>query len=305
MAAPRGDGGSSEGGLRNGRCIASVVEAMSVLAADETRGLAKTVLVDTSEFAIESVECRCGPGEWSSPEPAARYGIIFVRRGCFHRRLNGCESFVDPTVVYFERPDDEQQIAHPGGGDSCTALYLSETLLASLWGDEPGLPEEPVATEPATDLQHRLLLTLIASTDDGGVADAVVAAAAAVLSHAAPKRVEAGRPATALARRRVVAEARDLLVENPAASVIELARQAAVSPHHLSRVFKAETGETVSRYRNRLRVRLALERIAEGEACLARLAADLGFADQAHLARVVGNELGMPPSALRRRLARA
>ena len=162
-----------------------------------------------------------------------------------------------------------------------------------------------MATEPATDLQHRLLLTLIASTDDGGVADAVVAAAAAVLSHAAPKRVEAGRPATALARRRVVAEARELLVENPAASVIELARQAAVSPHHLSRVFKAETGETVSRYRNRLRVRLALERIAEGEACLARLAADLGFADQAHLARVVGNELGMPPSALRRRLARA
>jgi AraC-like DNA-binding protein len=275
---------------------------MSVSAAEEPRGLAKTVLVDTAEFAIESVECQCGPRAWSPPEPATRYGIVFVRQGCFHRRLNGRESFVDSTVVYFERPDDEQQIAHPGGGDSCTALYLSETLLASVWGGEPSLPDEPVATEPATDLQHRLLLALTASSGEAAVADAAVAAAAAVLAQAAPRRVEAGRPATALARRRVVAEARELLVDNPAATVIELARHVAVSPHHLSRVFKAETGETVSRYRNRLRVRLALERIADGEACLARLAADLGFADQAHLARVVGNELGMPPSALRRRL---
>jgi AraC-like DNA-binding protein len=302
MAAARGDGGSPEARLRNGDGVASVVEAMSVSVAEERRGLAKTVLADTTEFAIESVECQCGPGEWSPPEPATRYGIVFVRQGCFHRRLNGRESFVDPTVVYFERPDDEQQIAHPGGGDSCTALYLAETLLSSVWGGEPGLPDEPLATEPATDLQHRLLFALTTSGDDGAVADAVVATAAAVLARAAPRRVAAGRPATALARRRVVAEARELLVENPAATVLELARHVAVSPHHLSRVFRAETGETVSRYRNRLRVRLALERIAKGEACLARLAADLGFADQAHLSRVVGSELGMPPSALRRRL---
>jgi len=38
-------------------------------------------------------------------------------------------------------------------------------------------------------------------------------------------------------------------------------------------------------------------------ACLARLAADLGFADQAHLARVVRRELGATPSLLREQLA--
>jgi transcriptional regulator GlxA family with amidase domain len=83
----------------------------------------------------------------------------------------------------------------------------------------------------------------------------------------------------------------------------ELAGRVALSPHHLSRVFKAETGETISRYRNRLRVRLALERLADGERCLARLAADLGFVDQAHLARVVRSEVGASPSELRRRFA--
>lgn len=106
-----------------------------------------------------------------------------------------------------------------------------------------------------------------------------------------------------LARRRVVADAREALVENPRTGIIELARRVAVSPHHLSRLFKSETGETISRYRNRLRVRLALERLAEGEPSLARLAADIGFADQAHLARVVRRELGATPSLLRERLA--
>ena len=210
---------------------------------------------------------------------------------------------VRPTVVYFERPDDEQQIAHPAGGDSCTALYLSEAMLAALVGGEPGLPDEPLASDADTDLRQRLLLAAVVRGDAGDVAEAVVELAADVLERSAPQRVAAGRPATALARRRIVGDAREALVANPRAGVLELANLVAVSPHHLSRVFKAETGETISRYRNRLRVRLTLERLAEGELCLARLAAELGFADQAHLARVVRRELGATPSLLRERLA--
>jgi AraC-like DNA-binding protein len=53
----------------------------------------------------------------------------------------------------------------------------------------------------------------------------------------------------------------------------------------------------------RLRVRAALERLAGGERSLARLAADLGFADQSHLCRVIRSETGHTPSALRRALA--
>jgi transcriptional regulator GlxA family with amidase domain len=64
-------------------------------------------------------------------------------------------------------------------------------------------------------------------------------------------------------------------------------------------VFRAQTGETLSRYRNRVRVRLALERLADGERSLARLAVELGFADHAHLTRVVRAEHGAPPAELR------
>ena len=96
--------------------------------------------------------------------------------------------------------------------------------------------------------------------------------------------------------------ARELLAASPEQSLPALARILAVSPHHLSRIFRAATGHTISRHRMRLRARNALERIGGGEQDLARLAADVGFADQSHLCRVVGQETGLTPSSLRRML---
>src|SRR5439155_18886142 len=94
--------------------------------------------------------------------------------GAFNRRLNGIESFVDPTVVYFERPEDEQQIAHPAGGDSCTVLYRSEEILWAIWGGEPGLPDEPLSSDATTDLRQRLLLAPVARGEGGDVTEFVV-----------------------------------------------------------------------------------------------------------------------------------
>jgi AraC-like DNA-binding protein len=125
-----------------------------------------------------------------------------------------------------------------------------------------------------------------------------------VLTRVAGERVAVGRPATSLERRRIADAAREALAVDPTLSLLQLARTVAVSPHHLSRVFRAATGETLSHYRNRLRARLALERIADGELSLARLAAELGFADHAHLTRVIRDEAGAPPSRLRHLLRR-
>jgi AraC-like DNA-binding protein len=48
-----------------------------------------------------------------------------------------------------------------------------------------------------------------------------------------------------------------------------------------------------------LRGRRALERLAEGEGDLAGLAAELGFADQAHLTRTLREQTGRTPQCLR------
>jgi transcriptional regulator GlxA family with amidase domain len=99
--------------------------------------------------------------------------------------------------------------------------------------------------------------------------------------------------------RAIVDGARVAMSENPDRSQVDLARELSVSPHHLSRVFRSLTGETITAYRARLRVRAALERMRGGELDLARLAADTGFADQSHLCRQVRLQTGQTPSALR------
>jgi AraC-like DNA-binding protein len=65
-----------------------------------------------------------------------------------------------------------------------------------------------------------------------------------------------------------------------------------VSRSHLSRAFRAEAGETLTQYRAHLRVRAALDRLEAGETSLATLAAELGFADHAHLTRTMHAQLG-------------
>jgi AraC-like DNA-binding protein len=124
-----------------------------------------------------------------------------------------------------------------------------------------------------------------------------------VLEDSSPDRVGAGRPATERARRALADGVREALAANADRSLPELACELAVSPHHLSRIFHSHTGLTVSRHRMRLRARSVLEHLAGGERDLARLAADLGFADQSHLTRVVRRETGQTPSALRLALA--
>jgi AraC-like DNA-binding protein len=80
----------------------------------------------------------------------------------------------------------------------------------------------------------------------------------------------------------------------------ELARRLYCSPHHLSRVFRRVTGHTITFYRNELRVRAVLEDVSAGATNLRTLAAHYGFADQAHLGRVVRRHWHQSPAGLAR-----
>ena len=79
----------------------------------------------------------------------------------------------------------------------------------------------------------------------------------------------------------------------------------AVSPFHLTRIFRRVTGVTMTQYRSRLRVHAALERIDCGESDLSTIAASIGFADHSHMTRTIVAQLGQTPTALRELLLRA
>ena len=109
------------------------------------------------------------------------------------------------------------------------------------------------------------------------------------------------RAGVALGHRRLVEAAKELLATRSTERILlaDVAAQSGCSPYHLCRVFRQQTGVSLHRYRNRLRVRTAQERIAQGEKDLTRLALDLGFADHSHFTHVFKGESGEPPSAFR------
>lgn len=86
------------------------------------------------------------------------------------------------------------------------------------------------------------------------------------------------------------------------ATLTSLAAYLGVSPYTLSRAFTRELGVSLTHYRNRVRVGRALDRLEDGAPSLAELAADLGFADQAHLTRTIRRHVGHTPTAVRRLL---
>jgi AraC-like DNA-binding protein len=254
---------------------------------------------------LADVACRHRRGRGLLEETHDGHGIVFVRRGCFVRSADGEESVVDPTVAYFMSPGVEERFDHPHeDGDDCTSLMLDLESAVLLWGDERGLPAGSVPTSPQVDVEHRMLLAAARrGADPDELFERAVLLAARTLEQADPRRATSGRPAAGRARRLLSDGAREALADDPGRSLPELARELAVSPHHLSRIFRAATGRTIARHRMRLRARTAMERLADGDRDLARLAADLGFADQSHLCRVVRDETGSTPSALRAALA--
>jgi AraC-like DNA-binding protein len=259
-------------------------------------------LLERDGVAVVDVACRQDHGRGRTVEATRGHALVFVRRGCFMRSADGVEHVLEPTVAYCCNPGQEERFDHPHhDGDDCTGLGLSSDLVDALAGER--LPSGPIPVSPALDLGHRLLLAACRRGEDPHeVVERAIDLAAAALGHA-PRPPGAARPATSRARRALVDGAREALAGDAGLGLPELASRLAVSPHHLSRVFREGAGHTISRHRMRLRARNALERLAGGERDLARLAAELGFADQSHLCRVVRAETGRTPAALRSELA--
>jgi AraC-like DNA-binding protein len=262
-----------------------------------------SVLTHLRADGVELAEVLCSHarGRGQTTEPAGGYAIVFVRRGCFSRCANGVETLLDPTVAYCMTPGQEQRYDHPHDhGDECTSLSLSAELAASFWGGEPDLPAHPIPVDAGLDLAHRTLLAQARrGVEPDALAERAIALCAALLRRAGSERVDAGRRSSARAHTLLAEQAREILTFDRERSLGEIARELAVSPHHLSRVFQAQTGHGIARHRLRLRVRDALERLSEGERDLARLAADVGFADHAHMCRAIRDETGSTPAALR------
>ncbi|MFI6538239.1 helix-turn-helix domain-containing protein [Nonomuraea sp. NPDC050547] len=247
-------------------------------------------------FTLDAVTCVDDHRRWGAAEVSSDFRVVLARRGRFRRMADGRAADVDPAMAYVGKPGEEEHFAHPAGGDECTSLCVS----ARLWEELTDGREvrSAVYVDGGLDLAHRRLL---AAARTGDVPYALTEALLALLGATLRDSAKPG----AGAAEAIVARAREAIdaFHPAAAGLLPLAELLGVSPFRLSRAFTGAVGVSLTHYRNRVRVGRALDRLEQGETSLAALAADLGFADQAHLTRTVRRHLGHTPAALRRQLA--
>lgn len=99
---------------------------------------------------------------------------------------------------------------------------------------------------------------------------------------------------------RRIAAAVAALTRHPSTSVVELSGRLGISERQLRRSFEATVGYGPRMFSRVLRFQRALKRLRRPteRPSLASLAADLGYADQAHMTREFTQLAGLPPTAL-------
>ncbi|MFF6772001.1 helix-turn-helix domain-containing protein [Streptomyces sp. NPDC012637] len=134
----------------------------------------------------------------------------------------------------------------------------------------------------------------------------MVQAVAALVIKTAASRGTGLAPAPSGLPPRRLAQATDYIRTHLAERVAldDLARVAGVSPSHLTRVFRASTGQSPHQYVLGQRLEQARRALLTTDTAIADVADACGFADQSHLTRTMRRHLGLTPGALRTDRAR-
>jgi AraC family transcriptional regulator len=271
--------------------------------------------------SVSVCDVRCRPHDFSrGPEECSRtHQIVFPRRGVFEREARGGKLLADANHALFFRRDEPYRVAHPGGcGDDCTVFAFDDALLEAAVRQFDPTGAESVeqlfrfshtAIDQRVFLLHAQLRRAALRGDSPPLAldEAALQLLAALLENTYRERgisSHRARPASSELHREQVRRTALLLATRFAEdlSLAAIARAVHCSPYHLARLFRRISGLSIHQYRHRLRLREALQRLAEGSTELSGLALELGFSSHSHLTDSFRQAFGCPPSAVRRGL---
>jgi len=283
------------------------------------------VLFHGSVVSIADVRCRAGRSPCGGEEHAGDHELVVTRSGVFVKhtgRAGRHQVVADATRALLLNRHEPYRVSHPAaGGDECTTLAVRDDVLVELVamhdrtaGDRPGAPfavgDVPLAPPLLLRFHHLRRRLRSGWSSPLEVEEEALALLDGVVCDGHRRRqtrTPAARAGTRRARGELVERARAALAVRLEArlSLAALAAAVGCSPFHLARTFRASTGSSVHQYQLRLRLSLALDRLADGAHNLSALALDLGFASHSHFATVFRRTFGATPSAFRRALSGA
>ena len=263
-------------------------------------------------------------GRWRCPAehpiftdsgPTSDAFFVFPRESVWIQHAGDAPFVADAnTVTYYNKGQIYTRHRLGVRGDQCDWFAVApEAIAETLSAHEPEAIDRPDVpfpfthgpSDPESYLRQRLVFQHVSrepQPDRLFVEEAVLSILGDVTRLAYQRR---GTPAARAGRQRrdvdLVQAAREVIAcrfkEN--LSLSEVAREVESSVFHLARVFKARTGFSLHAYRNQLRLRAALERLAEPGVDLIDIALDLGFSSHSHFTETFRRNFGKTPSAVR------
>jgi AraC-like DNA-binding protein len=275
------------------------------------------LLFETDLLRVVDYRCR---GHDGVGEQSLDHEIVLPRSGSYVRRDASGTAVADANHVLFFQRGQPFDIHHPvAGGDRSTDFALKgDTALELARHFDPRVqdhPERPlpmggfILEHPSLGLAlHRLTTAARAAPQEPlQLEESALLMLGSLLRQAF--RVAAGEAlprgsASAGEHREAAVRVRLLLQQGLARRVGlgELARQAGYSPYHLCRLFKQQTGLSIHRYLQHLRLRESLELLVESpRRSVAEIALGLGFSSHSHFSSAFRGHFALSPQAFRRR----
>lgn len=235
--------------------------------------------------------------DWSPPYRAPAARLLVPRSDWIECDLDGRRHVCDRLDGLWLTPAAPYRMRQPWRGQRSVVLVLHDAAV-------PGRPAAMPARLPAqaawwlarwqARLQSAPMQALAFEESVAGFVQQVLAAASAA-------------PAWPALPHRAVERAREFLNAEPgsAHTLAQIAAAARCSAFHLARGFRRHTGLSLHGYRTRLRMAIAVQRLAEGERDLTALALDLGYSSHSHFSAVFRRQFGCAPREVRRNLTAA
>lgn len=255
---------------------------------------------------------------WQKPfadtGPIGGFLMVFPRTSVVIQHAGHPPVVADPTrVILYNRGQEYVRRALSDRGDACEWFAVPPELVAAAIRDhDPTVMDRldrPYTwthghVEAATYLLQRRVVEHLTSGERVNRLF-VEESTLRLLEQCAIPPVRAGRARgeSTAGDHRELAEACRMVVAQRLGdrmSLGEIAARVGISPFHLARVFRRESGLTIHAYVHQLRLRTALERVMDRED-LARIAVDLGYATHSHFTAFFRRAFGATPSSLRLR----
>lgn len=255
-------------------------------------------------WRVSDIVCTAGPNDRAFEEEHPQHCIAIVRSGSFRYRSTQGSAVLAPGSLLLGNRGACFECGHEhAAGDRCLTFQFEPAYLEGIIAAVPGARRSDfrLAHLPPLPALAGLVAEAEAAADDPDwLEETAMRFAGAVASVLAGARPAASAP-SARDQRRITRALRHIEGHcEEALSIDVLARQAAMSPYHFLRTFRALVGMTPHQYVLRTRLHRAALLLRRTELPVAGIAFDCGFGDLSTFNRRFKRVMGANPGDYRR-----